>query len=88
MPTDVGGIREAIGDAGRVCPAGDVEEMAHQLGDVLGSQLISLQVGHRGRQLAIERYSMTEMVARYREVLLVEALPQVTALSTDKGGEA
>ena len=88
VATDVGGIREAMGGAGRVCPAGDVKEMAHQLGDVLGSQLISLQVGHRGRQRAIEQYSMTEMVARYREVLLGEALPQVSALSTDKGGDA
>ena len=88
VATDVGSIREALGDAGRVCPVGDVEAMARQLGDLLESPGVALEAGQRGRARAIERYSMTEMVARYREVLLGNLRRKGQVSAFGDGGEA
>lgn len=88
MTPELGGIRVALGDIGRLFPPVTCKRWLASRVMYSSLRRDALQVGHRGWKPAIEWYSMVEMASRYCEAILREPPPEVTALSTEDGGEA
>jgi glycosyltransferase involved in cell wall biosynthesis len=72
--TDVNGIRELVADGvtGRLVAAGDVEQTAVALAELLADAALRAQMGRAGRACAAERYDFARVVtakaAMYRGV--------------------
>lgn len=90
VATDVGGTGEVVveGKTGHLVPARDVEALAAGIERVLGDPQRGRQLGVRGRQVVVERYSARSMVrqmeALYTRLLAARAAgqPAAAALST------
>lgn len=67
VASDLPALREAVGDAGRLVPAGDVAAWTTAVADVLGDDDARREMLARGRELAATR-TWAASTARYREV--------------------
>ncbi len=67
VASDLPALREAVGDAGRLVPAGDVAAWATAVADVLGDDDARRKMLARGRELADSR-TWAANATRYREV--------------------
>jgi len=79
--TDVGGAREAVveGETGFIVPAGDDEQMADRIIDVLCDPKRAYAMGERGRQIAAEKFSCAAQLER--TLALYDSLLTESAIS-------
>ena len=72
VATDVGGMRELVGDGAQLVPPGDVDAFADAVGDLLADPVARAQLGARGRRRAASwptvRDTVEQLEAIYREV--------------------
>ncbi len=68
VSTAVGGIRAAVGSAGKLVDAGDERGLAESLACIADDLEAAAVLGAAGRRRVIERYSLATMVARYDRV--------------------
>lgn len=70
--TDVGGVREMLGEegeeAGLVVPPGDPEATASAVVFLLSSPEEAKRMGHNGRRLALERFSLKNSARKHEQV--------------------
>ncbi|MBV8857711.1 MAG: glycosyltransferase [Acidobacteria bacterium] len=66
VATDVGGAREAIveGETGHLVPAGDDEQMAARIGELLRDPARAREMGEHGRGRVVEQFSCAAQLAR------------------------
>jgi glycosyltransferase involved in cell wall biosynthesis len=69
---DVGGVRQSVGDAGTVVPAGNVSALADAVARRLADPGLAAEEGHRGRQRAEFRFDKSRMTDQI--VTLVDKL--------------
>jgi glycosyltransferase involved in cell wall biosynthesis len=73
VATDVGGTREALGETGRLCPAGDVDGLADALLALLGDRAAREDLGRRAQERVEREFPMERMIreteATYSECL-------------------
>ncbi len=68
LVSDAGALAEVVGDAGRVFPAGDAEQLAKELRDLCKDAHTRLELGKRGRERVENLYQMGMMVEHHAEV--------------------
>ena len=85
VATDVGGAHEAVveGETGHLVPAGDDEQMAARLGELLRDPARARAMGDRGRQRVAQHFSCAAQLARVEA--LYERLLEIN--STASGSE-
>jgi glycosyltransferase involved in cell wall biosynthesis len=66
VATDVGGMRDGLGDAGMVVPAGDPVTMAQSLATLLGSPASRRLLGEAARDRAVALFTDDHFVDAYR----------------------
>jgi glycosyltransferase involved in cell wall biosynthesis len=54
VATDVGGVREYVGDGGILCPRGDSDAMAEAMLDILGDRALAMQLSRTARSAALQ----------------------------------
>ena len=73
VASDVGGVREALGDAGLVVPPGDAAALAGEIGRLLGDPPGAAALGQAAHRRVSARYTLRrmtdEILAVYHEVL-------------------
>ena len=62
VATDVGGVRDVVGDAGLLVPAGDDRALAAVLGELAGDAERRSLLGARGAMASRARYGVTRLV--------------------------
>jgi N-acetyl-alpha-D-glucosaminyl L-malate synthase BshA len=70
IATRAGGLPEVVddGETGYLLPVGDVEGMATRALEILGDDALRHTMGHRAREITIERFDEEKIVPRYREM--------------------
>jgi glycosyltransferase involved in cell wall biosynthesis len=68
--TDVGGVAEAIADAGLVVPARDPEAMSHACFDLFTSPEKRSVMGTRARSRVQHHFSLAQMLAAHDELYI------------------
>lgn len=70
IATSSGGVPEVVtdGENGYLLPVGDVEGMAERAIEILSDPAIEHRMGAAGRAVAMERFDVTRVVPRYREM--------------------
>jgi glycosyltransferase involved in cell wall biosynthesis len=92
--TDVGGVCEAVGDAGIVVPPRDVEAVARGCLRLLTDDAVRRELGQRARQRVLERFTLQQWTDAYRDIYVDLADGRRTAaepaadVRTDRPGEA
>lgn len=71
VSTDVGSIRESIdhGHTGYLVPAGDADEFAGRVAQLLSDPLTASEMGYRGRAVVQQHWSLDQMVTGYEDLL-------------------
>ena len=69
IATSAGGLPELVidGENGYLLPVGDVDAMADRAVEILSDDALRKRMGTLGRQLAVERFNVTNVVPRYRQ---------------------
>ena len=72
VATAAGGNLELVGDGycGRLFPPGDIAMLARLLGDYVADPSLRRAHGAAARRVAVERFSLDTMVAKYEEIYL------------------
>jgi len=70
VATDVGGVREAIGDCGILVPARSPTDLADGLLRVLRDEELARRLGERARQRVLELFTYERFLENYRRVYL------------------
>lgn len=85
VTTDVPGCREAVepGESGLLVPPRDPDALADALGAVLRDAELRRRMGRRGREIAVERFSIQRVVEKTAEVY--RELTAETVLRTPTG---
>ena len=68
MGTDVGGVREALGDAGIVVPPRDPEGLARGMVSLLLDPARRDDLAARARARVVDRFSIAQQLANYAEL--------------------
>ncbi|HXG57719.1 MAG TPA: N-acetyl-alpha-D-glucosaminyl L-malate synthase BshA [Thermoanaerobaculia bacterium] len=70
IATRSGGLPEVVDDgvAGYLLPVGDVEAMGQRAIEILSDAELQRRMGAAGRQIAIDRFDVANVVPRYREL--------------------
>src|SRR6185436_13396995 len=65
-----GGLPEVVsdGETGYLLPVGDVDGMAARAIEILSDDALRVRMGHRARELALDRFEEEKIVPRYREL--------------------
>jgi glycogen synthase len=66
--SDIGALAEVIGDAGLVCPAGDVEAWAACMRGVIENPALCLELGRKARERALRFFNDSKMVEKHLEL--------------------
>src|SRR3954452_19134597 len=67
VATDVGGVSEALGDAGTLVNARDPERMAESIASLLNSREERQRMGAAARARALEHFTEEKFVEEYTE---------------------
>ncbi|MFB7515945.1 GT4 family glycosyltransferase PelF [Streptomyces sp. NPDC056144] len=86
VSTDVGGVREAVGDAGLVVPPREPAVMAAAVTALLRDDARRAELGRQARQRVIDRFTLNRSVDGFRQIYrelagepcLPEATPKLT----------
>jgi glycosyltransferase involved in cell wall biosynthesis len=68
VSTDVGGVREAVGDTGLVVPPREPEKMAAAALTLLRDDALRLRLGESSRQRVIDRFTLRRSVDAFRTI--------------------
>jgi len=68
VATDVGGVREAIGECGLVVPPGDAQALGEGVASLLGDPDRQAQLAQASRDRVLAKFRLSEAVRTYREV--------------------
>ncbi|MFI0817771.1 GT4 family glycosyltransferase PelF [Streptomyces sp. NPDC021098] len=68
VSTDVGGVREAVGDSGLVVPPRDPERMARAALRLLGDPELRAGMGEAARLRVIEQFTLRQTISAFREI--------------------
>ncbi|QLH19820.1 GT4 family glycosyltransferase PelF [Streptomyces sp. Rer75] len=68
VSTDVGGVREAVGDSGLVVPPRDPERMARAALTLLGDPALRAGMGEAARLRVIEQFTLRRTISAFREI--------------------
>jgi glycosyltransferase involved in cell wall biosynthesis len=68
VSTDVGGVREAVGDTGLVVPPRDPERMARAALKLLGDPALRAGMGEAARLRVIEQFTLRQTISAFREI--------------------
>ncbi|MBC2874374.1 MULTISPECIES: GT4 family glycosyltransferase PelF [Streptomyces] len=68
VSTDVGGVREAVGDSGLVVPPRDPESMAEAALTLLGDRELRARMGESARLRVIEQFTLRQTISAFREI--------------------
>ncbi|MGR8010991.1 GT4 family glycosyltransferase PelF [Streptomyces hypolithicus] len=68
VSTDVGGVREAVGDTGLVVPPREPEAMARAVLDLMGDDARRTELGRLSRQRVIDRFTLRRSVDGFRDI--------------------
>ncbi|MCH0564182.1 MULTISPECIES: GT4 family glycosyltransferase PelF [unclassified Streptomyces] len=68
VSTDVGGVREAVGDAGLVVPPRDPEAMAAAAVELLGDPVRRRAMGEAARLRVIEQFTLRQTIDTFRGI--------------------
>ncbi|MFF4578511.1 GT4 family glycosyltransferase PelF [Streptomyces sp. NPDC001373] len=83
VSTDVGGVREAVGDAGLVVPPRDPEAMAEAALELLGDAPRRAAMGEAARLRVIEQFTLRQTIDTFRSIYLelpgLDRTPPTTA---------
>lgn len=85
--TDVGGVAEAVGDAGVVVAPRDVEGVARGCLRLLTQHELRRELGQRARQRVLERFTLQQWTDAYRGIYAELADPDVAADLRDAAAE-
>ncbi|MFE9426509.1 GT4 family glycosyltransferase PelF [Kitasatospora sp. NPDC006697] len=91
VSTDVGGVREAVGDAGLVVPPREPAPMAAAALELLRDPQRRAMLGEQARIRVIEQFTLRQNIDGFREIyteLLRGGTPAVRPLLTAAGGAA
>lgn len=80
VSTDVGGVREAVGDTGLVVPPRDPEAMAKAALELLGDPARRRAMGEAARLRVIEQFTLRQTIDTFRSIYL--ELPTLDRQST------
>ncbi|QYX82156.1 GT4 family glycosyltransferase PelF [Streptomyces akebiae] len=70
VSTDVGGVREAVGDTGLVVPPRDPEAMARAALELLGDPARRRAMGEAARLRVIEQFTLRQTIDTFRSIYL------------------
>ncbi|MFD8143064.1 GT4 family glycosyltransferase PelF [Streptomyces sp. NPDC059708] len=70
VSTDVGGVREAVGEAGLVVPPRDPEAMAEAAVELLGDPARRAAMGEAARLRVIEQFTLRQTIDTFRSIYL------------------
>ncbi|MEU6172540.1 GT4 family glycosyltransferase PelF [Streptantibioticus parmotrematis] len=76
VSTDVGGVREAVGDTGLVVPPREPEQMARAALDLLNDPRRRARMGEGARLRVVERFTLRRTIDTFRSVYHELARPQ------------
>jgi len=76
VSTDVGGVREAVGDTGLVVPARDPKALAAACVLVLTDHELRHRLARAARARALQNFTLEQFLAVYREIYPTLAKPQ------------
>ena len=82
VSTDVGGVREAVGDTGLVVPARDPQALAAACVRVLADDDLRHRLALAARARALQHFTLEQFLAVYREIYPT-LVTRVTPVSTD-----
>ncbi|MFE7118118.1 GT4 family glycosyltransferase PelF [Streptomyces sp. NPDC057654] len=68
VSTDVGGVREAVGDSGLVVPPRDPERMARAALRLLGDREERTKMGQAARLRVIEQFTLRQTITAFRDI--------------------
>jgi glycosyltransferase involved in cell wall biosynthesis len=68
IASKIGGLGEVVGDAGITCSAGDPEDLARCMKDVLQSPASIVVLGYKARERAESLFLRERMIADHRRV--------------------
>ncbi|MFF8385532.1 GT4 family glycosyltransferase PelF [Streptomyces kanasensis] len=68
VSTDVGGVREAVGDTGLVVPPREPAVMAEAVLTLLRDDARRAELGRRARQRVVDRFTLRRSVDRFRRI--------------------
>ncbi|MFI9202436.1 GT4 family glycosyltransferase PelF [Streptomyces sp. NPDC053048] len=68
VSTDVGGVREAVGDSGLVVPPRDPESMARAALTLLGDAGLRARMGEAARLRVIEQFTLRQTISAFRDI--------------------
>jgi glycosyltransferase involved in cell wall biosynthesis len=68
VATDVGGVREAVGDSGTIVPPRRPDRLAEALAVFLKDPELARTTGKRGRAFAVENFDRSVFLGRYRQL--------------------
>ncbi|OEJ38740.1 glycosyl transferase [Streptomyces agglomeratus] len=68
VSTDVGGVREAVGDTGLVVPPREPDAMARAVLDLMGDEARRTELGRLARQRVIDLFTLRRSVEGFREI--------------------
>ena len=68
VATDVGGVAEAIGDAGLVVPARDYQAVAEACLTLLGDPAMRREMGERARDRVLDQFTRRQWTDAYRDI--------------------
>ena len=68
VATDVGGVREALGDAGLLVPPRQPRELAEAINRLLSDRPFAAQLGQRARERVLSHYQVGGLLQGYRNL--------------------
>lgn len=68
VSTDVGGVKDAVGEVGIAVKSGDYKTMANKILDLVSSHEKRKDLGRRGQELVKDKYSKDRLVAELKEL--------------------
>ncbi|MEU7133548.1 GT4 family glycosyltransferase PelF [Streptomyces sp. NPDC046261] len=68
VSTDVGGVREAVGDSGLVVPPRDPRSMARAALRLLGDAGLRARMGEAARLRVIEQFTLRQTISAFRDI--------------------
>jgi glycosyltransferase involved in cell wall biosynthesis len=68
VATDVGGVSEAVGDAGFVVPPRDHEAVAEACVTLLSNDALRRQMGNQARRRVLDRFTLQQWTDAYRDI--------------------
>ncbi|MCC2275942.1 GT4 family glycosyltransferase PelF [Streptomyces sp. ET3-23] len=68
VSTDVGGVREAVGDSGLVVPPRDPESMAEAALRLLGDPETRAKMGESARLRVVEQFTLRQTISAFRDI--------------------